>query len=291
MTKELGQILIIYNPAAHGGKAANTSNLYRHFLKKQCIPFTNYLTKGVDDTKYIHSIFEHNTFTKIVIIGGDGTLNLAINALPSLSIPIVLIPAGTGNDLAKILYQKVDLDEIFKRSIASDFSTKSIDVWKCNNQRFINVFGVGFDGELAYAMTGKKYWLPSFLKYWIEIAKHIFTYKTKTISIDNEPRSSFMLCAANGKVFGGDFYIAPTAVPDDGMLEIINIGKVSLLQRLMYLPKIQKGKHLNLNVVSYTQQDTLVIEAKINMIAQLDGEPMIASRFHIKNDGKATFLI
>jgi len=282
-------ILILFNPAARGGKSHLKLKAYTHYLVSQKLAFTIYETNGTRDAEDLALRFHENNYTAVSIIGGDGTLNLALNCLPHLDIPIHLIPAGSGNDFAKMLALTQQDEEVFEK-IRSYQKTTSIDLWSCNGRKFINVFGVGFDGELAKSMHGKTSWIPTTMKYWIAIARHVFRYRSKNITLNGKPYSSFMLCAANGRVFGGDFNIAPHADAQDGLLELLHIKKVNVLQRLLYLPKVKKGKHLHLNVVNHTRHNTITIEAKHTLAAQLDGEPMLASRFDIRFERKVNFV-
>jgi diacylglycerol kinase (ATP) len=283
-------LLIIYNPAAQGGKSHLKLEAFILFLKQNEIFFTLYETNNSSDATNLLKKFSLHKYWAISIIGGDGTLNLTLNCLPKLDIPIHLIPAGSGNDFSKMLYDADDNETAIFQKILDPKNTAYYDLWSCNGRKFINVFGVGFDGALAKAMQGKNYWLPTKLKYWTEIIAHIFWYKNNQILLNGAITSSFMLCAANGRVFGRDFNIAPTANAQDGWLEVVNIKKVNLLQRLRYLPAVQKGKHLGLNVVATSQQKAIDIEADHIMTAQLDGEPIEANKFVIKHEGKIPFL-
>jgi diacylglycerol kinase family enzyme len=83
-----------------------------------------------------------------------------------------------------------------------------------------------------------------------------------------------MLSAANGQTYGGGFKVAPKASVTDGLLDIITVKKISLFNRLKYLPVIEKGRHLDRSIpfVHYEQTNELVIQSDHLLQAHLDGD-------------------
>jgi diacylglycerol kinase (ATP) len=284
------KVLVIANPAASGGTSLEVYHLFSDFLESQAIPFQEYFTKGTDDEEAIKAVVEQNNPAIISVIGGDGTLNIVLNSLPNLNFKIHLIPAGTGNDFSKELYDGLNEEQVFQL-ILNKVNLKKVDLWRVNNKRFINCFGAGFDGEIAQRMYGKSYFLPSKLKYWFEILRSIFTYKSTELTINGKTQACFMMAVANGKVYGGGFQIAPLADATDGLADLIIVGKVPILKRFLYLPIIERGKHLELNVITYSQNSSVTISSKHPLPAQIDGEPMLADKYEISREGEIGFLV
>lgn len=282
-------VLIFFNSNAAGGKSKKHMQAYTAVLAQNDIAFELYKSQTENNVENVSQLFAAHSFTHVAVIGGDGTLNLAINSLPNFDLPMHLIPAGTGNDLAKMVYEDTKPSYTYHKILTST-ATKNIDVWTCNQRKFINVLGIGFDGKLIDQMQGKVWWISTRFKYWVEIMKQIFFYKSQSIRINGEPHTSFMCCISNGKVFGGDFNIAPNALADDKKLDLINVQKVNALQRLFYLPLLQQGKHLHLKVITHFQTDNLHIEAEEQLFAEIDGEPMKAKEFSIAYAGSLQFV-
>jgi diacylglycerol kinase (ATP) len=90
-----------------------------------------------------------------------------------------------------------------------------------------------------------------------------------------------MLTIAKSKTYGGGFRVAPNAHPSNGLFDFVQIGKISLWNRIRYLPVIEKGNHLHLGFVHYQQSNFAHIAAKHPLQAHLDGEWMEASHFKI----------
>ncbi len=284
------KIIVIANPVACGGSGLAVYNRYANFLSSNSIPFETYFTKCDEDETAIRAFINQEFPNIISVIGGDGTLNIVLNSLPNLNYNIHLIPAGTGNDFSKEIYNDLKEDEIFQL-IFNESKIKYIDSWKCNEKRFINCFGAGFDGEIAQRMFQMKYTLPPKLKYWLEIFRSIFTYKSTLLTINGKTQPCFMLAAANGKVYGGGFKIAPKAEPIDKLLDLVIIGKVPLIKRFFYLPIIERGKHLDLNIITFSKTGTVKITSEKPLPAQIDGEPMLADSYEISLEGRVGFLV
>ncbi len=138
-------IAIVSNRLAGAGRAVTIADNISTELRKSNI---------------VHTLFTENwpghfsDFTDIFIVGGDGTLNYFINHYPGLQLPLVIFNAGTGNDFHWLLYGNKTFDELMLIALSKD--PKPIDIGICNEKYFINGVGIGFEGEVAKALAGKK---------------------------------------------------------------------------------------------------------------------------------------
>lgn len=284
------KILVVFNPSSQGGNSSAIFQRYQDFLAKNSISYRVYETNGLDDLAQLKALLiDDYSIKTISVVGGDGTLNLVINASFERSIALHVIPAGSGNDFVKMIYPDYSLEEIFSLTLKSNMR-RPVDIWKCNNDLFINAFGVGFDGALIQTIAGNNSFLPAKLKYWVAILKNIFFYQSQEYQINGIPKKSFMLTLANGQVFGGDFKIAPTAHIDDRQLDFIEISKIWTPLRLIYLPLLQLGKHLKLGIVIHSQVDHITIESTAVMFGQMDGEFIQANKFEVSFAGQVEVL-
>ena len=216
---------------------------------------------------------DFNSFTDIFIVGGDGTLNYFINQYPHISLPLVIFNGGTGNDFHWLLYGKQTLDQ--QLDIALNESAKPIDMAKCNDRYFINGLGLGFEGEVAKALVGKKKYSGK-ISFLITILKKIFTYHSKNYLIKSSEGfvqgKKLLVDISNGARSGGGFHVAPEAKANDGLLDIIIANPINALQRLWYLPVIEKGKHLKLSIIQHFRTIEITIESDQIIQYHLDGE-------------------
>jgi YegS/Rv2252/BmrU family lipid kinase len=216
---------------------------------------------------------DFNYFTDIFIVGGDGTLNYFINYYPDIALPLVIFNGGTGNDFHWLLYANKTLDQ--QMQVALNESPKPIDIGRCNGRYFINGVGIGFEGAVAKALTGKKK-LSGKTSFLSTVLKKILTYRSKNYRIQssNEARQGKQLLVdiSNGARAGGGFHIAPQARVDDGLLDVIIVKSINPLQRLWYLPVIEKGKHLKISIVRHYLTRKISIESDRVIQYHLDGE-------------------
>jgi diacylglycerol kinase (ATP) len=223
-------------------------------------------------------------FSQVWIIGGDGTLNWFVNQYPDTKMPLAAIPGGSANDFHWLLYQgEPKLPELIDRLLQGKI--KAVDAGTCNGRLFLNGVGIGFDGAIVKDLVGKKK-IAGKASYLISVLKHIMTYSEKHVRVSNagllHEGECLLLSVANGSRYGGDFRVAPKAVLDDGLLDINFVGRIASLQRMRYLPVIEKGEHLQLPFIWYRQAASILVECAQELHAHLDGEYMMASRFEIE---------
>ncbi|MBD0332214.1 MAG: hypothetical protein ICV66_06125 [Chitinophagaceae bacterium] len=242
-----------------------------------------------------HSIFTGyrpqvwDQFTDVWIVGGDGTLNYFINQYPEFKLPLSVFAGGTGNDFHWLLYGNLSIEQQIETVLRS--TPQWIDAGMCNDKLFLNGVGVGFDGAVVKDLISKNKFGKS--KYHLAVLKNIFSYKEKLIKIQapnynpssylgGEEEFFFMISIANGKRYGGSFYVAPKASITDGLLDISVVSKVPLLHRLKYIPVIEKGKHLSLPFIKYFQNETVQVTSKEPLHAHIDGEYLSSNSFKVK---------
>lgn len=91
-----------------------------------------------------------------------------------------------------------------------------------------------------------------------------------------------MISIANGKRYGGGFYVAPNALLNDSLLDINIVGRISPLKRIKYLPVIEKGEHLNFDFITYRQANKVIIDSSTKLHAHVDGEYLQSNYFDIE---------
>ena len=267
-------IAILCNSLAGVGKAVTLAQKLEKELVKQQINHILITNNWPAD---------FNGFSDVWIVGGDGTLNYFVNHYPDIKIPLVIFNGGTGNDFHWLLYGNKTFEE--QLQVALNESPKPIDIGKCNDRYFINGIGIGFEGEVARVLTGKKKMLgkTSFL---ITILKKIFSYRSKTYSIKsiehNFSGAKLLVDVTNGRRAGGGFHVAPTAKADDGLFDVVIADPLNSIQRLRWLPVIEKGKHLGQSFIQHFHTKNIVNESDTPMQSHLDGEYYESLKFEIK---------
>lgn len=269
------QIALITNALAGSGKAIRISEQILDKLRERKIDAQIFREDAWDSR--IHA------FDQVWVVGGDGTLNCFINQYHDLKKPLCLFAGGTGNDFHALLYGNEALDDQVDRVLHTP--PRPIDAGLCNGRYFLNGVGIGFEGAVAKHLVGTRK-LPGKTSFLIAILKHILFYKEQPYSIQCAEKTVdgnfLMIDIANGKRFGGGFYVAPLAEPDDGLLDVNLVSKLSPWKRMGYLPVIEKGKHLSLSFVEHLRTKKITISSDQIMQAHIDGEYLEGREFVIE---------
>lgn len=221
----------------------------------------------------------------LVVAGGDGSLNMAVNALLASSNegalqpmpPIGIIPWGTANDFAGYLGggQAYTLEQLLQ-SIAGR-KLLPVDVGQVNGSYFMNVAGGGLLVDIAHktSVTLKK--KMGMLAYYLEGARKFPLYRPfplylKTGSFEEE-MEVYLFLVLNSKTAGGFRQIAPHASINDGKLDIVIIKKTSPIPGLLNIfAKALEGKHLHDPYILYLQADQLELHGPAALETDIDGE-------------------
>jgi diacylglycerol kinase family enzyme len=272
--QQIQKIAILVNPLSGNGKAIKIGAwLTRELFRRH--------TEHESFSSAWPQTFE--TFSDIWIVGGDGTVNYFINQYQANVLPLFVFKGGTGNDFAWMLYGDRTLEE--QLEIALTASPRKVDAGLCNGSLFVNSSGIGFDGEVLRSMLSIR-WLGGHLGYLLVVIRKIFTFKEFSFRIkagDEEYNERFLLVIVNNAArTGGGFMVTPAATINDGKLDMILCKPLGVFQRLRYLPVIEKGKHLSLPFILYSQEQKVRIEGEDMLYAQLDGELIRSKIFDLE---------
>lgn len=277
MTKTTNRhIAIVCNGKSGKGKPLKLLPLLEEYITQQRYTFQSFKAELP---------VQLNGFTDLIIMGGDGTLNYTINHFRDISIPIGIIRCGTGNDFTELLFGTQSMETHFKTAVLA--TPKAVDAGICNQKLFLNGVGIGFDGWVVKKLLAKNLFTGKAAYYSTVISLLLF-YKEQEVTLTTPKGTTsfplFMLSAANGRTYGGGFKVAPKASVIDGLLDVISVKKISLFNRLRYLPVIEKGKHLDkpLSFMEFELSPELRIHSNQLLQAHLDGEYMVANSFEIK---------
>ncbi len=247
----------------------------------------NWLATQLAHKKISCSLFIGNwphrmdAFSDIWIVGGDGTVNYFLNHYTYSKTPLSIFKGGTGNDFHWKLYGDISKEEQLEKILSAP--ARPIDAACCNNKVYINSSGIGFDGEVLRSMKAIRK-LGGHLGYLWVVLKKIFSYREPDfrVTVDGkEWLGKFLLVSANNSSrTGGGFLVTPRATLDDGKLDLLLCKPLGLLKRLLYLPKIETGKHLSLSCILYFQATDIKVFCENELYAQLDGELIKEKIFH-----------
>ena len=233
----------------------------------------------------------------ILLFGGDGTIHRHLGQLVKLRLPVLVVPAGSGNDFARALGLKSVLDSLAAwRKFSSDGgNVREIDLGAIapanadeasapHLRYFCCVAGVGLDAEVARRANRLPRWLRGHGGYALSSASSIFTFAPFPLKILTPPDTSsgtwvtrsdqptILAAFANTPQYGGGMKIAPQAKMDDGLLDVCIVGAVDPFKLFCMFPTVYAGRHLGIKEVEYFHAPRVRVETAHPLDVYADGE-------------------
>ncbi len=271
------KILFIVNPNAGkkiSGKLIET-------IRKE-IPSDIYneiaIWKDKDHFDEIVKTLKNGGFTDAVAVGGDGTVNQVAKNIVNTNIVLGIIPAGSGNGLARSLGISMVTEEAIKQIVNGN--KKTIDTGIINSIPFFCTSGVGFDAHIGKLFASSvKRGLQSYVKITL---KEIFAYKPAKykLSIDGNiiEREAFLITIANAGQYGNDFYIAPQAKLNDGVFHLVILKPFSLLKGIGAVIKVLQRKANESKLIETLTGKEIIITRESPDAIHFDGEPALQGK-------------
>ncbi|MBN3889631.1 MAG: lipid kinase [Nostoc sp. JL31] len=225
----------------------------------------------------------------IIIGGGDGTLNAAVDALIETQLPLGILPLGTANDLARTLGIPNSLNEACK--IIGDGHLQRIDLGCVNGKHFFNVASMGLSvkitqrltkevkrrwGVFAYAATALQVLLEA-RPFTAEIAINGELVRVKTVQI----------AVGNGRYYGGGMAVADDATIDDQRLDLYSLEIEHWWQVILLLPAMRRGRHIHWQSVRSLQGQEIEVHTRKPRPINTDGEITTYTPAHFRVIPKA----
>jgi diacylglycerol kinase (ATP) len=214
----------------------------------------------------------------VVAWGGDGTINEVASALAFDEVPLGIVPSGSGNGLARELGVSRRPERALADALAA--SPRPLDVGEINDRLFVNIAGLGVDAYVASQFNAPGNHRRGLLTYASITARTLMTYAPRDYritSVDSVHRARAVLVTiANSAQFGNGACIAPGALVDDGLLDLVVVEERSRLRTISQLPKLfNRGVE---RIPGYSRQRIRQanIESDQPMTFHVDGEAVSA---------------
>ena len=223
----------------------------------------------------------------VVVVGGDGMVSIAVNAIARSGVPLGILAAGTGNDVARCLGLPVDDPEaavtLLLDALAADpVRVSSVDAVRTSTGRwFVGMLSAGFDAavnERANRMRrprGRSRYVIAVL---LELAR--LTPHRYRITMDRDTRQvdAVLVTVGNTASIGGGMRLTPDARPDDGLLDVLVATPLPRRQLVRLLPKVFSGAHVHDEHVAIERGKVITIDVADRRapvpVVYADGERM-----------------
>ena len=283
----MSDTIFLVNPAAANGSTKRAWPEMAHRAASAGLDGETLFSEGPGGIAKVAARAAEMGAKRVVVVGGDGTVNEAANGLLAAGagheVELAILPRGTGTDFVRTFGIPNKLDGAI--AVARDGEIREIDAGRVSYRAwdgsprsayFVNVASAGMSGAVAMranstskALGGK----ASFL--WATLA--VFArWKNAQVSvdIDGEHREGSMLdvIVANCEWLGGGMHMTPKAKPDDGVFDVLLIGDITKRDLVQTLPKIYRGTHLPHPKAEELRGREVRVDAPTPLPVELDGE-------------------
>ena len=270
------KVLLIYNPKSGSGMfQSNLDKIVAKFQSRGMIVVPLRADGSVSIESFLSGLNEAQ-YRKIIAAGGDGTINIVVNAMMKndLHVPLALFPAGTANDFAHYFDIPTDIDGML--SIALEDNYMDADLGKCNDRYFVNVAAIGpvidvsqkTDATMKNALGTVAYYLRGLSE--VKSLKPVeFTITSPQINFTGD---IFFMVVMNGNSAGGFRRLGVQSSINDGLLDVIIFKEMNFMELLPLAINVLQGRHDENKNVIYFQTPSLRIESPADMSTDVDGE-------------------
>jgi YegS/Rv2252/BmrU family lipid kinase len=264
---------LIVNPSSGNGRGESILPEVEAELDKRHLVFRTVVTTSLEHG--VEEVLRAAEAEEIpVVLSGDGMIGQAGGALARSDTPMGIIPGGRGNDLARVL--GIPNEPAAAVAILAAHDEREIDVGEVNGRRFLGIASVGFDSE-ANRVANETRMIRGNLVYAYAALRTLAAWRhaTFTVSFDGgEPirHTGYSVAVANNKAFGGGMLMAPDALLDDGLFDVVLSGPVGKGRFLADLPKVFKGTHIENPAVTVRRAARVDVDADRPFQVYCDGE-------------------
>ena len=281
--------LFIINPAAG---SRNQTEVYRKKIAEVCEARGLEYSIRVSGApgrccKIAREAAETGKEYRIYACGGDGTLNEVVNGAAGFdNVAVTTFACGSGNDFARMFSNPQafrDLEQLL------DAQEAEFDLIRCNDDYSLNICSVGFDARIGTDVSrykripllhGFRAYAASTVVNTIKGIKEHFVIDINGETIDG---LQTLICACNGRYYGGGFNPVPEADPTDGMMEVLVVTGVSRLQVAQVVGKYKDGKYKDYpHLIRHFRTDHLTIRCDKPTPINLDGELRTAQTIDLR---------
>lgn len=265
---------IVINPISGRGKGAIFGRRAMDFFDHHGVAYRMITGATAERTSQNLASFltQEKNCQGVVAVGGDGLVHLVLQHVANTSIPLAVIPAGTGNDFCRTLGWPLDDVEQILNNVFTRPSSR-VDLGVVGGEWFGAILSTGFDSLVNERANSMK-WPKGRAKYNVAIVLELLGFKPRDyeIEIDGQRFSTkaMLIAIGNGRSYGGGMKVCPNAEFTDDLLDVMVLSPISKLEFLRVFPKVYAGTHINHPAVKILRGKKVRINSVA--VAYADGE-------------------
>lgn len=278
-------VALLVNPAARAGAHTAvvdevSARLRAHGIRVAVISGGS----AADSSSLLRAALDVGT-DAVLVAGGDGTVNLAIQELAGTDTPLGIVPVGTGNDFAAALGLRELRAEATAAAVIAG-RTRRVDLARAtraddSSRLYATVLAAGFDSKVNDRANGMT-WPRGHSRYDIAVLIEFLRLRDLPFRVELEGADGdvevldgplVLASVGNGPTYGGGIRICPEATLDDGLLDITLVRPAGRLRLLRLLPRVYRGTHASSPDVVMRRARSVRLDAPA-LTAYADGDPL-----------------
>ncbi|HEX4719295.1 MAG TPA: diacylglycerol kinase family protein [Thermoleophilaceae bacterium] len=268
-------IALLANPSAADGRSLKCLDIVRAEFEAHNIEYEMATPSGRDAARQVARDAAERGQT-VAAVGGDGTIGLIAGALRGTPGRLLVIPAGRGNDFARVL--KIPSDPAAAARLAFQGHERTVDVGEVDGESFVCIASYGFDSD-ANRIANEAKLVKGNLVYLYAALRAVIGWKHATfrVTVDGQLHElrGWSVGVCNSNAYGGGMYAAPHAELDDGKFDVIAClasSKLTFLSQI--LPRVFKGTHIDHPLVVTFRGEAVEVSADRPFEIYADGDPI-----------------
>lgn len=278
-------VALLVNPAARAGARSDAAETVARRLRAAGARVA-VISGGsaADSTSLLRTALDTG-IDAVLVAGGDGTVNLAMQELAGTSVPLGIVPVGTGNDLAAAVGVRGPHADATVDAVLAG-RTRAIDLARVSradgSSRFFGtVLASGFDAKVNDRANAMR-WPRGHVRYDLAVLIEFLRLRDLPFRVTLELADGttetideplVLVSVGNTGSYGGGIPICPAAVLDDGLLDLTLVRPAGRLRLLRLLPRVYKGTHLSVPEVRTRTARAVILDAD-DLTAYADGDPV-----------------
>ncbi|MEW2005513.1 YegS/Rv2252/BmrU family lipid kinase [Microbacterium sp. NPDC079208] len=274
----MGHIAVLSNPLSGKGRGQRATEEALDHLRQRGADVRVYAGGSPAETRRLAMLALDAAPDGLVLVGGDGTLSGILDVVCAAGVPVTVVPAGTGNDLARALgLPRTDVAAAVELALTG--LPRPIDIGEVRTSTgtslFLTVAALGFDARVS-DRTNRLRWPSGALRYYLALLIELVRLRPLDFTIRADdgpaiPARGTLVAVGNTASYGGGMPVCVGAVPDDGTLDVVAVGPLGRLRLVRLFPVLLRGTHLARPEVHHLRARTVTVAAP-GLVAYADGE-------------------
>lgn len=270
----MGEVHLLVSPQGGRGRAAAAAPVVQRVIERAGHTPVDISGASAEESADAAKAAVAAGAERLVAVGGDGAVHLAVQGVAGSGTALGIVPAGTGNDFARAL-GLFDLSVEEAAAVALG-PTRPVDAIRTNRQRWVmlSVTG-GFSVDVNVRADRMRFPKgPSRYTAATLLTMPGLRHRELAVTVDGQRTElrSALFAVNNAPTFGGGMAICPDADLTDGLIDVCAVGPASRTTMLRLLPKVFEGGHVGHRHVHMMRGRTVTIEGEMDLVA--DGEEL-----------------